>query len=173
MGESETVIVLDPIDGSSNAVAGIPYFGSAAALQKGGRTVEAFVVNLACGDYFYKNEEHFVRGRLERPDATFPVRNRRNVPVGIFEKPYARVDLAEALLERKIKFRAPGAVALSLAYAHDTDFVIFAGPRRRYDFAAALWMCEDLHVIEEEELLIVAKTAQRASELHALSKQQG
>ena len=168
VGSGEVAVVLDPIDGSDNAISGLPYFGSSIARVEGGRTKEAAVVNLANGEIFYKNEEVFVKGRLKGEDF-IPVQKRSNATVGIFEKAYAHPGLAMALLKQKRKFRSPGAVALSLAYAHYVDFVVFAGPRRRYDFAAALWMCEALEVLEEKELLIVAKNAETARTLRRLA----
>ncbi|WP_353663032.1 inositol monophosphatase family protein [Hydrogenimonas sp. SS33] len=164
IGEGEATVVLDPIDGSDNAISGLPYFGSSVALTRNGRTEEGVVVNLANGDCFYKGEEGLLKGSLLH-DRFEPVRKRELSTVGIFEKAYAHPDLALALLRRKMKFRSPGAVALSLAYAHNVDFVIFAGPRRTYDFAAALWMCEDLEVVKEEALLIVAKEEETARRL--------
>jgi len=59
IGSGEAKIVLDPIDGSDNALSGLPYFGSSVALERNGRVEEAVVVNLANGDLFY-----YVRIRL-------------------------------------------------------------------------------------------------------------
>ncbi|WP_201353612.1 inositol monophosphatase family protein [Hydrogenimonas urashimensis] len=169
VGEGEATIVIDPIDGSDNAISGLPYFGSSIALERRGRVEEAVVVNLANGDCFYKTDAELMHGKIgsERFE---PVVRRGHTTVGIFEKAYANPEFAMALLKRKQKFRSPGAVALSLAYAHYVSFVIFAGPRRRYDFAAALWMCEGLEMIVEDELLIVAKDRDTASNLHRLAQ---
>jgi myo-inositol-1(or 4)-monophosphatase len=167
-GSGDDIIVIDPIDGSENAISGLPYFGSSIALQRDGHTVEALVVNLANGDLFFKTGPQLMTGKLGSSDFS-PVIPREGATIGIFEKAYANPDLAVALLRQKRKFRSPGAVALSLAYAHYVDFVIFAGTRRHYDFAAALWMCEDLHIVEEEELLIVAKHPQTAETLRDLA----
>lgn len=168
IGEGRDTIVLDPIDGSSNALSGLPYFGSSIALQRENETVEAVVVNLANGDIFAKADGELMRGRLQEED-WHPVTARESSEIGIFEKAYADPQLALALLREKRKFRSPGAVALSLAYAHYVDFVIFAGPRRPYDFAAALRMCEDLVIIEEARLLIVAKEEETAKHLQRLA----
>jgi myo-inositol-1(or 4)-monophosphatase len=168
VGEGEATIVLDPIDGSSNAISGLPYFGSSIALEVEGKVREAVVVNLANGDLFYKTSGGLMRTKLGEVRSG-PVVKRESASIGIFEKAYANPGLALALLRQKRKFRSPGAVALSLAYAHYVDFVIFAGPRRRYDFAAALWMCEELEVVAEEELLIVAKSPDTARELLKLA----
>jgi len=170
IGEGDATIVLDPIDGSENALSGLPYFGSSIALQRRGRVEEAVVVNLANGECFYKTGGQTMRGRLRKDDFR-PLVARRGATIGIFEKAYADPELALALLRQKRKFRSPGAVALSLAYAHDVDFVIFAGPRRHYDFAAALWMCEDLCRIETEELLIVAKEEETLESLRKLAQE--
>ena len=168
VGSGEATVILDPIDGSENAISGLPYFGSSIALERNGKVEEAVVVNLANGDCFYKYDDELMQGKIGA-DYFRPVVKRERATVGIFEKAYANQALAMALLRRKRKFRSPGAVALSLAYAHYVDFVIFAGPRRRFDFAAALWMCEGLEIVEEDELLIVAKERETASMLRKLA----
>ncbi|BDY12323.1 inositol monophosphatase family protein [Hydrogenimonas cancrithermarum] len=168
VGSGEATVILDPIDGSENAISGLPYFGSSIALEREGKVEEAVVVNLANGDLFFKTENVLMHGKVGRP-GYLPVETRRDATIGIFERAYANPELALALLWQKRKFRSPGAVALSLAYAHYVDFVIFAGSRRRYDFAAALWMCEGLDIIEEDELLIIAKNPETASSLQRLA----
>ncbi len=170
IGSGEAVIVLDPIDGSDNALSGLPYFGSSIALERNGRVEEAVIVNLANGDLFYRSGGRLMGGKISGGRFA-PVERREDSTVGIFEKAYAYPGLARRLNERSLKFRSPGAVALSLAYAHYVEFVIFAGPRRRYDFAAALWMCEELNTIETENLLIVAKDRDKAELLHRLALQ--
>ncbi|OQX73120.1 MAG: hypothetical protein B6D59_06560 [Campylobacteraceae bacterium 4484_4] len=168
VGTGEATIVLDPIDGSDNAVSGLPYFGSSIALERNGKVTDAVVINLANGDCFYKTDNMLMCGKIGS-DHFVPVIRREDATIGIFEKAYANQGLALALLKQRQKFRSPGAVALSLAYAHYVNFVIFAGPRRRYDFAAALWMCEELEILEEEELLIVAKERETALKLQRLA----
>ncbi len=150
-------------------MSGLPYYGSSIALEVDGKVQEAVVVNLANGDCFYKTRAELMQGKIGS-DRFVPVVRREESTIGIFEKAYANPELAMALLRKKQKFRSPGAVALSLAYAHYVSFVIFAGPRRRYDFAAALWMCEGLETIVEEELLIVAKERETALQLHRLAQ---
>ncbi len=170
IGSGEAKIVLDPIDGSDNAISGLPYFGSSIALERNGRVEEAVVVNLANGDLFFKSGGPLMRGGIGGGSFT-RVARREGATVGVFERAYAHPSLARRLLGSGVKFRSPGAVALSLAYAHYVDFVIFAGPRRSYDFAAALWMCEGLEIIESESLLIVAKEREKAEFLQRLALQ--
>ncbi len=170
IGSGEAKIILDPIDGSDNALSGLPYFGSSIALERNGRVEEAVIVNLANSDIFYRTDGPLMKGKIGE-EGFSEVTKREMSKVGVFEKAYAYPGLAERLLEMKMKFRSPGAVALSLAYAHYVEFVIFAGPRRRYDFAAALWMCEELNIIETESLLIVAKDRDKAELLRHLALQ--
>jgi len=164
---AETKIIIDPVDGSDNVISGLPYYGSSIALERDGKIEEAVVVNLANGDFFYKIDSTLMCGKLYT-DRFEPVCKRKDTLVGIFERAYAYPKICQALLSEKLKFRSPGAVALSLAYAHSVEFVIFIGPRRRYDFAAALWMCEGLEILKEEELLIVSKSSQIAQNIHYL-----
>ena len=170
IGAGEARIILYPIDGSDNALSGLPYFGSSIALESHGTVKEAVVANLANGDLFYKSGGPLMRGRIGG-ERFVPVVRRKRATVGIFERAYGYPGLARRLLESGMKFRSPGAVALSLAYAHYVDFVIFAGPRRSYDFAAALWMCEGLEMIETESLLIVAKERDKVELLQRLALQ--
>ena len=63
-----------------------------------------------------------------------------------------------AALDREgLKFRAPGAVALSLAYARSARYFLFVGAFRVYDFAAGLALCRGMEMIVEEEYVIVAR----------------
>lgn len=64
----------------------------------------------------------------------------------------------QKLNKKRIKFRSPGAAALSLSYANNCQFVIFAGKVREFDVAAALYICSDLFIHQDPEFLIIAKT---------------
>ncbi len=71
-GEAEVVVVLDPVDGSTNAAHGIPWFAtSLCALDVDGARA-ALVVNLASGDRFEAVRGGGARrnGDLIRPAAT-------------------------------------------------------------------------------------------------------
>jgi myo-inositol-1(or 4)-monophosphatase len=50
-----------------------------------------------------------------------------------------------------------GAVALSLAYAHDVSFVIFEGKPREFDVCGGKFMCSELFIYESDTILIVSK----------------
>lgn len=158
MNNGEATIIIDPIDGSDNALSGMPYFGtSVARLASNGILSDAMVCSLSSNEYFFVvaggKPQH---GKLfDDVVETLVVRN--SSKVGIFERAYAYPRIVQALNDNSIKFRSPGAVALSLAYAHWVDFVLFSGPIRIYDVVAGLALCEGLEVIIKDDYVIVSK----------------
>ena len=158
IGEGEEHIIIDPIDGSSNALSHMPYFGSSVAkINAEGVLDTAVVCNLANGDIFIKEEGFEVlQGKLFA-DTFEPLKISPKSEIGLFEKAYANPALVEKLYQEHMKFRAPGAIALSLAYAHSVSFVLFAGTFRIYDFAAGLALCEGLEVVVDDDYVIVSK----------------
>ncbi len=158
IGKGDEQIIIDPIDGSSNALSLFPFYGtSVAKVNAKGLLDEAIVCNLANGDIFFKSSTSEVKqGKLFSDDfhkpycAPYP-------EVGLFEKAYANPELVLALDKENLKFRAPGAVALSLAYARSVNYVLFIGEFRVYDFAAGLALCEGLEVIVEADYVIVSQ----------------
>jgi len=158
IGEGEVKIIIDPIDGSSNALSLFPYFGtSVARMNAEGVLDTAVVCNLANGDLFYrKSGEALKRGKLFS-NGFVPVQSAPSPEIGIFEKAYENPALVALLSAQGLKFRSPGAIALSLAYAHTVDFVFFYGAFRIYDFAAGLALCEGLEVVVEQDYVIVSK----------------
>lgn len=51
-GRLDAVVVVDPIDGSTNASRGIPYFATSLAVVEGGSVTAALVVNQATGETY-------------------------------------------------------------------------------------------------------------------------
>ena len=90
--------------------------------------------------------------------------------IGLFEKAYAHPEVVRLLDASGLKFRAPGAIALSLAYAHTVSFVLFVGTFRIYDFAAGLALCEGLEVIVEQDYVIVSKNKSVAMQIETILK---
>ena len=169
IGEGEEKIIIDPIDGSSNALSLFPYYGtSVAKINTEGLLDTAVVCNLANGDLFFKTSESQVQqGKLfsdtfHTPDIT------DHGEIGLFEKAYANPLFVAAMEEKKLKFRSPGAIALSLAYARSVNFVLFIGTFRIYDFAAGLALCEGLEVIVEADYVIVSKDKKTIEQIEAL-----
>ena len=59
-GERGTIF-LDPVDGTFNAVAGIPFYALSVAYAEGGYTQKAYVRNLASGETFTAEKGSFAR----------------------------------------------------------------------------------------------------------------
>ena len=149
-------IVLDPIDGSDNLLSHLPYYGTSVAYFEHDKCIKAIICNLANGDLFIKENGSLVRGKLYE-EHVMPVQKNPYAKVGIFERSYCSSIVHERLKKEGLKYRSPGAFALSLAYAHDVAFVIYEGKMRTYDIEAGIFMCEDLHTYLHEEIFLVSK----------------
>lgn len=154
--KKDKTLVIDPIDGSSNISNGVPYYGSSVALRGEKEVEKSFIVNLANGDYFYRDDEKRVANNLFY-ERTYHKKYKPNMV--IFEKAYANVDIVDRLHDNHIKFRGLGALALSIAYAKRVMGVIFIDKIREFDVVAALHFNKDLHIKMGEDYLIVAKDA--------------
>ena len=131
----------------------------------------AVVCNLANGDIFLKTSTTKIQqGKLFSNTFHTP-HTSGNGEIGLFEKAYANPALVAALDQEKLKFRAPGAIALSLAYAHTVNYVLYMGEFRIYDFAAGLALCEGLEVIVDEDYVIVSKEKVIADKIELLIKE--
>jgi len=171
IGEGESQIIIDPIDGSANALSLFPFYGSSVAkVNAEGILDEAIVCNLANGDIFFTTKSKGVQqGKLFSTVFHVPY-TAPKAEIGLFEKAYANPALVARLDQEKLKFRAPGAIALSLAYARSVKYVLFMGTFRIYDFAAGLALCEGLEVIVEEDYVIVSKEKAIAQQIEQLIK---
>lgn len=156
IGQGEAKIILDPIDGSDNMLTHFPYYGASIAYVVDNKPVIGIVCNFANGDIFIKDSNQFLQGKLH--SAHFrPVIKHHTSKVGIFEKAALFPELTKELINNRMKYRAPGAVALSLAYAHYASYMVFLGKMRSYDLEAGLFMCEDLHIYKDETHIIISK----------------
>jgi myo-inositol-1(or 4)-monophosphatase len=156
VGDGDVQIVLDPIDGSDNMVTHFPYYGTSIAYMKDGVCLVGIVCNFANGDIFIKDEQQFLHGKLY--SAHFkPVEQHHTSKIGIFEKAALYPELTQELIQNHLKYRAPGAVALSLAYAHYANYMVFLGKMRTYDLEAGLFMCKDLHMYKDDRHIIISK----------------
>jgi myo-inositol-1(or 4)-monophosphatase len=171
IGEGESQIIIDPIDGSANALSLFPFYGSSVAkVNAEGILDEAIVCNLANGDIFFTTTgDGIQQGKLFSTTFYTP-HTAPHAEIGLFEKAYANPELVAQLDQEKLKFRAPGAIALSLAYARSVKYVLFMGTFRIYDFAAGLALCEGLEVIVEEDYVIVSKEKAIAQKIEQLIK---
>ncbi|WP_456433628.1 inositol monophosphatase family protein [Nitratifractor sp.] len=170
VGSGEGTVVLDPLDGSSNALSRFPYYGaSAALLDRKGVLTEAFVANLATGECFLLDPATQLPlcGTLDG-ERFLPVSPPPEPEIGLFEKAYAHPEAVAALSDAGFKFRAPGAVALSLAYASRARFFLYLGELRTYDFAAGLALCRNLEVEVGERHVLVAQDPDTAVALRGV-----
>ncbi len=174
LGSGEYRVVIDPLDGSSNILSNFPYYGSSVALvDPHGAATKAVVANLATGDIFFKKIGLApLRGQIEN-DIFGEYTSNTRPEVGLFEKACSHPDTVAKLSDLHMKFRSPGAVALSLVYARNASFFLYMGMRRTYDFAAGLLFCEDLEVVVKDEYVIVSKdkaTVNRIESVVALQR---
>lgn len=135
-------VIIDPIDGSRNAVTGIPFYCTSIAIADGdtiGDIELAYVLNLINGDEFWAergrgafiNEE---RISSQKDDTLYLVAYEAQVP----RKDILRI---MPLLAEARKTRCLGATALDLSYLANASMSIFVNPSpsRCIDFAGG-WM---------------------------------
>ncbi len=158
IGNGKDKIIIDPLDGSSNILSRFPYYGTSVALTDiDGNTKEAIVCNLANGDIFYKNINNPLKvANLNSLNFKKEIKILKP-KVGLFERSYSYDGIVKKLFNKNLKYRAPGAVALSLAYAHRVNFVIYTGSVREYDIKAGIALCSDLQVKISNKYVIVAR----------------
>lgn len=153
--QSDITIFLDPIDGSDNFVSQLPYYGVSIARVCGNKTTEALVCNLANGDLFIRTEDEYYRTTLKNPLEKHKIVISLSAKVGLFEKAPEHPDLIKKLMAKRLKFRSPGALALSLAYAPYVKYVLFLGTMRPYDIQAGLYLSEHLHLFCDDRYLLL------------------
>jgi myo-inositol-1(or 4)-monophosphatase len=135
-------VLVDPVDGSRNAAAGIPFYCSSIAVSEGNRLRDvelAYIVNLANGDEFwaekgggaFKNGE---RVSTQRDDILRLVAFDAHVPG-------KEIPRLMPLLSLTRKARCLGSTALALAYLAAGGASVFVVPSlsRSFDFAAG-WL---------------------------------
>lgn len=154
--ESSITIFLDPIDGSDNFMSGFPYYGISIARVVNGDTTEAVVCNLSNSDLFIRTTDEYYMCSLHNPHEKQTVRTLSSPKIGLFEKAPEHPELVQMLMERKLKFRSPGALALSLAYAPYVKYVLFLGTMRPYDIQAGLYLSRHLYVYSDERYILIS-----------------
>jgi len=151
-------IVIDPLDGSDNFVSSLPYYGTAVALELDSKMKVGVVCNLVNGFVYTKNEKNILKTfDLNANIIDDRVLESGKAKIGLFERSYAYPELCSQLSSLKLKYRSPGAVALSLACAKYYNFVLFCGNIREFDIKASLYICSDLYVYQTKDVLLVAK----------------
>lgn len=155
--KSDIDIIIDPIDGSDNFISNLPYYGTSIALKYKDEILAGFVYNLANDIMIYRAFNSDIK-TLSLSKSNFISKNiKTSSKLGIFERAYAYPDICQKLYENKIKYRSPGAVALSLSNARNYDFVLFSGEIREFDIAASLYISRDLFIYKTHTKLLISK----------------
>lgn len=135
-------VLIDPIDGSRNAVSGIPFYCTSIAVADGnlvGDIELAYVLNLVNGDEFWaeKGKGAFLNGErisTQKDDIFYLIAYEAQAP----HKDIPRII---PLLSESRKTRCLGATALDLSYLAYGAISVFANPSpsRSFDFAGG-WL---------------------------------
>jgi myo-inositol-1(or 4)-monophosphatase len=139
-------LLVDPIDGSRNAVSGIPLFSTSIALVNGdtvGQTKIGYVVNLVSGDEFWaiKGQGSFLNGSHIRTqqDAVF------RVIAYEAQTPKTDIPVIMPLISVFHRARCFGSTALDLAFLAQGAVSVFVVPSqsRSFDFAAGYLLIKE------------------------------
>ncbi len=142
IGEGGLNVLIDPIDGSKNAISGLPIFSTSIAVSDGntiGDIFMSYVVNLISGDEFWaeKGKGAFLNGRKIR------TQDSDELMVILFEAQQPARDIKGIipLLSRFRRTRCMGSVALDLAYLSNGSASVFVNPfdSRSFDFGGG-WL---------------------------------
>ncbi|MDI6719518.1 MAG: bifunctional fructose-bisphosphatase/inositol-phosphate phosphatase [Methanomicrobiales archaeon] len=142
-GEKGTLF-LDPIDGTYNAVTGIPFYALSMAYAEGGVVQEGFVRDLAHGETFYarRGGGAFHDGRPIRVSSTAYL---ETSAMSIYGRKFNPTRVMQ--LGRKVRrWRLFGASALELCYVgcgRIDGFIDLRGTLRVTDAAAGMLVCEE------------------------------
>lgn len=165
-------IICDPIDGSDNFASSFPYYGVSIAKERDGITTEGVVCNLANGDVFIRTNEEYYRCSLDHPTDKIAVEPSVTPKIGLFEKAFEHPSLTRCLMQEKLKFRSPGAVALSLAYAPYVNYVLFLGTMRPYDIQAGLYLSRHLYTFQNDRIILMSRDKKVYERILAIVKKE-
>ncbi len=135
-------VLIDPIDGSKNAITGIPFYCTSIAIAEGdtiGTVNTAYVINLLTGDEFYaeKTKGAYLNG--------IPVKTQQDEKISVVayeaQTPARDIPVIMPLLQAARRTRCLGATALDLCLVATGSVSIFVtpAPSRSFDFAAG-WL---------------------------------
>jgi myo-inositol-1(or 4)-monophosphatase len=135
-------VIIDPIDGSRNAISGIPFYCASVASSEGDTLADvdlAYVINLINGDEFWaeKGSGAFLNGERissQKDDELYLVAYEA-------QSPGKDIERILPLLAKARKTRCLGATALDMAYLASGAVSIFVSPSpsRSFDFAGG-WL---------------------------------
>jgi len=135
-------VLIDPIDGSKNAIAGIPFYCASIAVADGdtiGDIELSYIINLINGDEFRaeKNKGSFLNEKRIAPQKT------DDFYLIAYEAQSPKKDIPRImpLLAKSMKTRCLGSTALDLAHLAFGSISIFVNPSlsRSFDFGGG-WL---------------------------------
>lgn len=144
IADADGVIILDPIDGTYNAIHGIPYYAISAAYMEEGEVLSAYISNLGHhevftatrdGGAFLNNQSIHVSDVCELNAATVSLYGKRH-----------HIEQITPIANTARRWRHLGASALELAYigcGRIDAFVDMRGTLRYTDAAAGILICEE------------------------------
>ena len=138
--------LVDPLDGTMNAIIGIPYFSVAVSLVVHHRIIQSFVLNLANGDIY-----HAARGRGFMKNG-MPVRRRSLADKTIFSTGFAhdrrlhkrQLDVMSGLLPHIDEFRRLASPCLDLCLIAEGVLDGCVEFLKGWDFAAGTLFLEEV-----------------------------
>ncbi|MCJ7614240.1 hypothetical protein MUO71_05705 [Candidatus Bathyarchaeota archaeon] len=181
-GQSEYYVTTDPVDGTTNAVRGLPFSANVIAVSRGPwlRDVETAIVHDIVHDITYtaqKNGGAFRNGKIIKPSETSKI---EDAVVGVDLNTFRIEELVtklEGLFRVGNHFRHFGANALEICYVADgrTDaFVDNRGKLRVTDMVASYLILREAGGIivtpEGEELNVPLAATQRLSFIAASNR---
>jgi len=145
-GDGPVRVIVDPVDGSKNAVNGVPMFSTSIAAASGGTLADirmAYVINLSSGDEFTAETGGgaFLNGR--------PIAASKDADIGIilYETQHPALDIPAMmpLIEACRRARCFGSTALDLAHLAGGAASLVAIPymTRPIDFAAGYLLVKE------------------------------
>ena len=142
-GERGTIF-LDPVDGTFNAVTGIPFYAISIAYAEDAEIQQAFVRNLASGETFTAIKGKFARCN-DRPIRVSDVMNLDEAAMSVYGRKFDPTRVMQ--LGQKIRrWRLFGASALELCYigcGRIDGFIDLRGTLRVTDAAAGMLVCTE------------------------------
>lgn len=144
MDGAEGTIFLDPVDGTFNALAGIPFYALSLAYAKDGIIQKAYVRNLACDETFTTELGNGARCN-GKPVRTSAVVNLDECAVSVYGRkfnPSGVMHLGQKIRRRRLL----GASALELCYVASgriDAFIDLRGTLRITDAAAGMLICAE------------------------------
>lgn len=173
-GGGDTRVIIDPVDGSRNAISGIPLFSTSIAIAEGntiGDIKLSYVINLITGDEFWAEKCSGAYLNGER----IHTQGDEEFYLVLFEaqSPARDIDRIMPLLSKSRKTRCLGSTALDMAYLSLGAASVFVSPSpsRSFDFAGGWLLIKEAGGVvtntEGENIINVPLGLERSSTLLA------